>query len=298
MIGFGQSDGALRVRRGAREKKREKKSRPTDASLRKPRNAQRGADPARAFSRAFRVCSDPRTAMSRAASALERAGESSCGVSHRGRGSRPEVASPPGPIARDSVALAGGKMENRTRGTSFPWRSVGGKHTSGTSGGKSAERRRRVTYRLACRLCRSCPRRVGPRGDCGRAGARTRACLCARERVEERGQRRVRRGSVGGWRKRSPRDVPGRRGRGRAGTAPPAGHGGREVAGIICPVTGHVCRVCRTVASVGALRAWKCRGGTGRGEHGRSAGKRDWPIFPGQKGRAARSKSMNRGKQV
>ena len=128
MIGFGQSDGALRVRRGAREKKREKKSRPTDASLRKPRNAQRGADPARAFSRAFRVCSDPRTAMSRAASALERAGESSCGVSHRGRGSRPEVASPPGPIARDSVALAGGKMENRTRGTSFPWRSVGGKH--------------------------------------------------------------------------------------------------------------------------------------------------------------------------
>jgi hypothetical protein len=171
-------------------------------------------------------------------------------------------------------------------------------NTSGTSGGKSAERRRRVTYRLACRLCRSCPRRVGPRGDCGRAGARTRACLCARERVEERGQRRVRRGSVGGWRKRSPRDVPGRRGRGRAGTAPPAGHGGREVAGIICPVTGHVCRVCRTVASVGALRAWKCRGGTGRGGHGRSAEKRDWPIFPGQKGRAARSKSMNRGKQV
>jgi hypothetical protein len=227
---------------GAARAKKNTKKKPSDrhrASLRKPRNAQRGADPARAFSRAFRVCSDPRTAMSRAASALERAGESSCGVSHRGRGSRPEMASPPGPIARDSVALAAGKMENRTRGTSFPWRSVAA-NTSSTSGGKSAERRRRVTYRLACRLCRSCPRRVGPRGDCVRAGARTRACLCARERVEERGQRRVRRGSVGGWRKRSPRDVPGRRGRGRAGTAPPAGHGGREVAGIICPVTGHV----------------------------------------------------------
>ena len=49
---------------------------------------------------------------------------------------------------------------------------------------KKCERRRWVTYRLVCRLCRSCHRRVGPRGDCVRAGARTRACLCTRGRVE------------------------------------------------------------------------------------------------------------------
>ena len=49
---------------------------------------------------------------------------------------------------------------------------------------KKCERRRWVTYRLVCRLCRSCHRRVGPRGDCVRAGARTRACLCTRGRGE------------------------------------------------------------------------------------------------------------------
>lgn len=174
-----------------------------------------------------------------------------------GRGFRPEVSSPPGPITRDSVARRGWKKwKIEPRGTSSSW---GGRGRSWPA--EKVRSAGRVTYRHVCRLCRSRPPRVRPRGGCVGAGARTRACLCVCGRVEGRGQRRVRRGSVGG-RLRSmslsqSRDAPaGRRGRRRAGTAPSAGHGGREVAGIVCPVTGHACCVCRTVAWVGALRAW------------------------------------------
>ena len=106
-----------------------------------------------------------------------------------GRGFRPEVWSPPGAITRDSVARRGWKKwKIEPRGTSSSW---GGRGRSWPA--EKVRSAGRVTYRHVCRLCRSRPPRVRPRGGCVGAGARTRACLCVCGRVVCRGQRRVRR---------------------------------------------------------------------------------------------------------
>ena len=173
-----------------------------------------------------------------------------------GRGFRPEVWSPPGAITRDSVARRGWKKwKIGPRGTSSSW---GGRGRSWPA--EKVRSAGRVTYRHVCRLCRSRPPAFA-RGAVALVRGHVRGLASAFVEGSFVVVSGASGGSVGG-RLRSmslsqSRDAPaGRRGRRRAGTAPSAGHGGREVAGIVCPVIGHACCVCRTVAWVGALRAW------------------------------------------